>query len=464
MSSYEAKYGSNALFSTAYVRDSLGRITEITETVQGVTNVHAYTYDLAGRLKQVLRNDTLQATYYYDANGNRDSVVTPAGTTTGTYDAQDRMLAYGNASYFYTKRGSLSTKIEGTDTTRYTYDLQGNLTRVDLPTGDVIEYLIDAQNRRIGKKVNGRWVQKLLYSTGLSPAAELDSVDGVVARFILGRMEKGGVTYRIITDHLGSVRLVVNASTGEISERIAYDEFGNVLEDTNPGLVPVGYAGGLWDCATRWVRFGTRDYDSRSARFTTKDLIGYAGGESNTYRYLNNEPVNRIDPYGLWGPEGHDLMILHSLEGKVPDSYIRILQLEGRLFDKVTQDPHESYKHAMSEADETPEQARMRTLGFEYEMLRLSRQLAQMGYTNLALKYLAAGIHPMMDATSPAHTDPCGNAKVWNGYFDFRATEHIPFNFMGLGPGKETLADMTSEHLSVTDRRIFDAYTFVFGR
>jgi YD repeat-containing protein len=53
------------------------------------------------------------------------------------------MLTYDNASYFYTKRGSLSTKIEGTDTTRYTYDLLGNLTRVDLPTGEVIEYLID---------------------------------------------------------------------------------------------------------------------------------------------------------------------------------------------------------------------------------------------------------------------------------------------------------------------------------
>ena len=40
---------------------------------------------------------------------------------------------------------------------------------------------------------------------------------------------KGGSTYRIITDHLGSVRLVVDATTGTIVQEMEYDEFGRVL-------------------------------------------------------------------------------------------------------------------------------------------------------------------------------------------------------------------------------------------
>ena len=49
--------------------------------------------------------------------------------------------------------------------------------------------------------------------------------------------------YRLITDHLGSVRLVVNAATGEVVQRMDYDAFGRVLQDTNPGFQPFGFAG-----------------------------------------------------------------------------------------------------------------------------------------------------------------------------------------------------------------------------
>jgi YD repeat-containing protein len=76
---------------------------------------------------------------------------------TGTYDAQDRLLTYGSNVYQWTPNGELFSK---TDTgaggvTRYEYDELGNLLRVDLADGRVVEYLIDGQNRRIGKLVGG---------------------------------------------------------------------------------------------------------------------------------------------------------------------------------------------------------------------------------------------------------------------------------------------------------------------
>ena len=59
-----------------------------------------------------------------------------------------------------------------------------------------------------------------------------------------------------LSDHLGSPRLVVNTSSGAVVEEIDYDEFGNVTNDTSPGLTPFGFAGGLYDKDTGLVRFG----------------------------------------------------------------------------------------------------------------------------------------------------------------------------------------------------------------
>jgi len=111
-------------------------------------------------------------------------------------------------------------------------------------------------------------------------------------------MEKGGVTYRILSDHLGSVRLVVDAATGAVAQRLDYDEFGVVLQDTAPGFQPFGFAGGIYDHQTKLVRFGARDYDAEVGRWTSKDPIGFRGGDTNLYGYVLGDPVNHVDISG----------------------------------------------------------------------------------------------------------------------------------------------------------------------
>jgi RHS repeat-associated protein len=78
-----------------------------------------------------------------------------------------------------------------------------------------------------------------------------------------------------------------------------YDEFGNVILDTNPGFQPIGFAGGLYDNQTGLVRFGVRDYDPETGRWTAKDPIGFAGGDTNLYGYVLNDPINWVDSWGL---------------------------------------------------------------------------------------------------------------------------------------------------------------------
>jgi RHS repeat-associated protein len=63
--------------------------------------------------------------------------------------------------------------------------------------------------------------------------------------------------------------------------------------------MPFGWAGGLEDPDTHLVRFGARDYDPETGRWTARDPILFAGGQSNLFAYAGNDPVNRIDPSGL---------------------------------------------------------------------------------------------------------------------------------------------------------------------
>jgi RHS repeat-associated protein len=80
---------------------------------------------------------------------------------------------------------------------------------------------------------------------------------------------------------------------------MAYDEYGNVVEDTNPGFQPFGYAGGLYDRDTGLVRFGARDYDAVAGRWTAKDPARLGGGRLNFYSALSENPINNVDITGL---------------------------------------------------------------------------------------------------------------------------------------------------------------------
>jgi RHS repeat-associated protein len=107
-----------------------------------------------------------------------------------------------------------------------------------------------------------------------------------------------GTVYRLITDHLGSVRLVVNVSDGTVTQRMDYDAFGRVLRDTNPDFQPLGFAGGFYDDDTKLVRFGARDYDAFAGRWTAKDSILFDGDGPNLYAYAESDPLNYYDQLG----------------------------------------------------------------------------------------------------------------------------------------------------------------------
>ncbi|MBE0367049.1 hypothetical protein PAUR_a0346 [Pseudoalteromonas aurantia 208] len=336
------------MYSSDLQFDTVGRVTHKAQQVLGVDEVVLYEYDDVGRLAQVTLGEDVTR-YDYDSNGNRLSVehVSAAGTQNraARYDAQDRLIEFAGCQYSYSVDGELATRECGTTTHSYTYTVFGNLQGVEVSDNGTlvkqITYQIDAEHRRVGKHLNGEFVASFLYAGGLNPIAQLNDAGEVVARFVYGSqshvpdyLERDGKQYRIITDHIGSVRLVVDVASSEVMQALSYDAFGVLLSDSNPGFQPFGFAGGLYDHDTQLVRFGARDYDAATARWTAKDPVGFAGGDTNLYAYVGSDPVNFIDPTGhvAWLV----LPAVKSLYGYAEDVAWQML-VEGKSFGCVDQ-------------------------------------------------------------------------------------------------------------------------------
>jgi RHS repeat-associated protein len=296
--------------ASGQTRDSLGRVVQKSERVlSGAAVTTRHVYDPQGRLTDVLNGTTTLEHYGYGPNGNRTSAATPSGTISMTeYDSQDRLKRYGSVIFDYTANGALRTRTESGTTTMYDYDVLGNLRSVVILTVTpiTIEYLVDGLGRRVGKKVAGVVRKRWLYGDALKPVAELDGSGNLVSLFVYASngiipdfMVRGDKTYRIISDRLGSPRLVVNVNdVSDIPYRASYTAFGEATITGTADFIPFGFAGGLYDTDTKLVRFGARDYDPNVGRWVSKDPIRFDGGV-NLYVYVGNDPINRIDPSGL---------------------------------------------------------------------------------------------------------------------------------------------------------------------
>jgi RHS repeat-associated protein len=305
------RFNATDVYRAQFTRDALGRATRKVETIGNVTDTYDYAYDVAGRLVAVTRNGVASAAYAYDGNSNRTSYAGLLGSVPAAQvevDAQDRLTRYGANAYTYDANGTLATKVTAAGTTTYSYDELGNLTRVALPDGTVVDYVIDGLQRRIAKRRNGVLVRQWLWDGPTRIAAELDGAGALVSRFVHATRRnapdyvvRGGVEYRLVTDQNGSPRLMVDSVTGTIAGSMNHDEFGRVVADSLSGLVPFGYAGGLYDPDTGLVRFGARDYDPETGRWTSKDPQLFEGQDTNLYAYVYNDPLTLVDPTGLQG-------------------------------------------------------------------------------------------------------------------------------------------------------------------
>ena len=166
-----------------------------------------YSYDNDFRITQRSVNGDA-VSYGYDA----DSLLIQAGALSLSRDPQNGLLS--------------GTTLDSIKTTRR-YNAFGELASLGATTGtyDEQDRLLTYGSASYNYTLNGELQSKT--DTGLTTRYQYD---------VLGN---------IISAHLGSPRLIINSADGTIVQRMDYDEFGNVVNDTNPGFQPFGFVGGI---------------------------------------------------------------------------------------------------------------------------------------------------------------------------------------------------------------------------
>ncbi|MCP4113777.1 MAG: RHS repeat-associated core domain-containing protein [Desulfobacteraceae bacterium] len=280
-------------------RDDSGRIKEKQETVGSVTVTYTYDYDVTGRLEKVYKDGVPAEDYGYDPkNGIRISETNAERGISGksySYSDEDHLLTAGNATYRHDPDGFLKKKTDASGETLYDYSSRGELLSVTLPDDTFIEYSHDPFGRRIEKKINSAVVEKYLWQGRTRLLAVYDKDDTLIMRFEyadarmpVSMTANDSSVYYLTYDQVGSLRVVTDVS-GKAVKKLDYDSFGNVYYDSDPAFeIPFGFAGGLHDRDTGLVRFGYRDYDPNVGRWTAKDPIGFAGGDTDLYGYCIN--------------------------------------------------------------------------------------------------------------------------------------------------------------------------------
>jgi RHS repeat-associated protein len=122
-------------------------------------------------------------------------------------------------------------------------------------------------------------------------------------------------------DGNGNVAALVNAADGTAAANYEYGPFGEVIRATGPMAKanPFRWSTKYQDDESDLVMYPARPYSPSTGRFLSCDPIAELGG-LNLYGFVQNNPVQGIDPLGLynWGTPGEFLIQkeLNSIDGK----------------------------------------------------------------------------------------------------------------------------------------------------
>jgi len=248
----------------------------------GVARQYSY-YPGTQMLKTVIdRGDgTELAASSYDANGNATTFTSAASGTAGPHDLA---LAYD----------------PGSKMTVRVVDGEGH--------GRTLDFQYGGFDQRVLKEVRqgGALLSRKLYvrGTNASPLCEVVAAPGKPASaslYIFGpgglvALRKGGVTYTILKDHLGSVRAVLGPQA-EVVASYDYYAFGTLAAaaEPEPDFISYLFTGQEYDSETGLYNYGARFYSGLLGRFISTDP---ANQYFSPYLYAANDPVLYVDPSG----------------------------------------------------------------------------------------------------------------------------------------------------------------------
>ena len=267
------------------------------------TRTLGFSYDKLGELIGVSLNGTSQEGYTFDKSGNLTGLTTGGVTSSFSYNSLNQQTS--PAGQVFDAKGQTTT----TNGRTYEWDDQGRITAIVMGTQRT-ELSYDGMSRRtkITEFTNGTVTSKKLYFwLGGSIVCERDGLQTgfpITKRFFTEGLVQGTTKLYYCTDHLGSVRELVD-STGAVRAEYSYSTYGEQTKVSGDLEADWGYAG-LWHHAASGLDLATyRAYDAANKRWISRDPLG-EGIDYNLYRYCGNSPVMLNDPEGLQPPEFDD--------------------------------------------------------------------------------------------------------------------------------------------------------------
>ena len=382
-----------------------------------------YTYDAVGRLASAVEGANWNRYYGADRWGNQwvtTGSPSPDAFTPGSaanFEPDNRLHLQSAA---YDGAGN-QTQIGGYAST---YDGEGRLATSTLNSVRTTQSY-DGEGRRV-KKATG--TRTTLFSYG---------VNGELLEDYDTQLPSVSSTEYLAQDPLGSTRATFTTA-GTAVKCSDYMPFGEEL----PANTGAGRSGTCWaasaepkvkftgkerDSETGLDYFGARYMSSAQGRFTTVDPAMESQDPANPqswnrYAYTYNNPLKYVDHNGKWPTEIHNQIIANAFPG-LSDVQLANLKGTSAYVDRVAnQTQAGNHDHAMRSPGEDPVAAENAIDG-----VIASHESAARGFQGGtspdhafhidpgALNEFGAGLHTVMDRTSPAHTGPDGTPLAGSG-------------------------------------------------
>lgn len=311
---YEYKYGAvNLLDGTVDETKNNGQIARIEGTIGTQKQwQQRFQYDSLGRLSAAAeyRADnnvrSYLLNYKYDAYGNRyqkqqdnqGNSVVQSWVEENDYSSTTNRF---NAGLTYDLAGNVVTDSRFR-MRKFEYDANNRQKQSsNLNDTGAVTNVYDGTGQRVAVQAGGQLTNVMVY----------DVVGQLVAEY--GASVTSSGTSYVMADHQGSTRAVMSGNA--VVSRHDYLPFGEDVPGTvgmrsaTPGYtqsdgVRRKYAGMERDDATGMGHTLWRKFDNMSARWTSPDpyggsMIATSPQSFNRYAYVNNDPVNKVDPTGL---------------------------------------------------------------------------------------------------------------------------------------------------------------------